>query len=108
MDYVAQTIKHNVLVVSVLDLQHITHQAVPSERLKEAGLGSFKRTALPWTMLAVKVVQKCWMSAMNFVKTHCVVQKFYQPAVRSSSKYLVRLQPQLKIFHSENLLDLAN
>lgn len=103
-------IDHDVLVVSILDLENVLDEGVCCKTLTEFLLSLLELFALylAFSVLNYKVVEKggAISSFMNLINAHSIIDDFNEAAIWSSCQNFISLEPQWKLLNLENLIDL--
>jgi len=112
MNNVSFIVDHYVLVVAILYLEDVLGQRVTCQTVAEILLSFLKPFTFNFTfpVLYYKVVKQCHsiLSLVDLVDAHCVVNDLDQATVWASSQNFVWLEPNWKLFHFENLVDLRD
>ena len=89
MHDVAFVVNHNILIVSIFDLENILNQGIGCQTVAEVLLGFLESLALDLsaTMLHYEVVEegRAFCSLVDLINAHCVVDYFNKTTVGTSS-----------------------
>ena len=106
--YVAFHVQHNISIVSILDLQNITNQAISGKGRAEVGFGCFEGSRPLATELVVEEIDDSGYFTTKFLFDSAdrlsIITNLNKTTSLASSKNFVWFEPEVEFLLLENLI----